>query len=339
MAGLPEVQKVRMAQLAAMDTPRETAPPAQANNGIAGMTPGQKPGQPSQEGAVNEEDFAVNRAEPGAGPSASGTEGEGKPAASGAHDYEAESRENYHKWKTVAGMYEKSKDDIAALREELKDLKESIKATPAPARAPAVVDNVPDEELTDQERATYENAFPVINKLSKRQSRQMMQEVIAPLQEKIKALEAGNTSVAQTIKDSDERAFYSTVQSKVPNMNTIINKPEWKEYLSQRVPYTEYNIGQALARAHEGRDLDRVAEIFNGFKPAGVEDINQMVTPSVGASATPASITVPKSNLRWSERTKASQDFRKGRISKERMAEITTIYDRAAQENRIDYNA
>lgn len=340
----PQVQKVKLDRMKA-EVGTDVKPPVQlpGPNAVASMTPGPVATTvpAGAESDMDESAFAVGHvpAEDGAvsdTPAPRREEG-------GRTNWEEESKENYHRWKTVAGMYEKAKDDLVSLKDEvrlLKDSLETMKKAPAPV-VPAAV-NLTEEELTSEETETYEKAFPVINKLSKKVAQQMINQVVAPMQEEIRSLKEGNSSVAQTIKDTDERTFYSNVVSRVPDMEKTIQLPEWKDYLSQRVPYTDYTRGQALIAAHGARNLDRVSEIFSGFKPGSPDSIDSLVTPAVNGSQNTAAILQSggkKPNLKFSERKKASEDMRKGRISKEQFEKIDSMYKRAESENRIDYKS
>lgn len=258
-------------------------------------------------------------------------------------DWQAEAKDLKQKWKSVSGMYERAKadkkdleDKIESLTNTVSELSKKLEVKPAP-KAPD-----PDEVITPEEETQYKDAFPVVRKLSKSVAREVLEQVVNPLKQEIADLKNQTATVSKNTAETDERVFYNNVRDRVKTMDTIIQDPKWQEYLNGRVPYTNNTVGQALVAAHNGRDMDRVVEIFEGFNKGAASNGNpleSMVTPTITPSGQPSSLPQPKPILKWSERQKASEDFRKGRMDRTKFDQITALYKEAEKDNRIDYKA
>lgn len=362
MAGLPSVQRVRLETLRAAEQPAPAIQSRPAATAVASMSPGPRlvPPATPPEAPIDESAFEVGTqsAQPGVGPSAAPAAApepvtpaptrelsEDDKRVEDEKRWKEASPELYHRYKTLAGVYERAKSDLAQLKTEMAELKGELKALreaprPAPVTSLPVVDT---DDLTPEQKATYEEAFPVINSLSAKNAKAVASEIVAPLLKRIEELEGKTEHVQVEIKDQGENAFVNNVRSRVKStgkdMDAIVRTPEWAKYMEQRVPYTSATVGQLLVAAHEARDLERVEEIFGGFNAPTKSDINELVTPAASGGAAPPTTPGAKKILAISKRRKASEDFRKKRISKEDFAQIEAMYKRAETEGRIDYNA
>lgn len=355
MAGLPSVQRVKLESLKAAEPPQVPTAPRPTPNAVASMSPGPRAPVEAPAAPLDEDAFVVGAqpAQPGVGPSATREEPSDPPPAPRELSPEEKRAEEekqwkeaspdlYHKYKTLAGVYERAKSDIVNLKTELADLKNEIQQLKqAPPPAPVVeLPNIPIAELTEEQRARYEDAFPVIETLSARQAKAVTEQIIAPLTKRLEALESSTERVGVEIKDERENAFVNNVRSRVTDMDKIVRTPEWQDYIAKKAPYTSSTIGNLLVAAHQARDLDTVAEIFAGFKRPANDDINDLITPTASGGAAPVNAQPPaKKILAISHRRKASEDFRKRRISKQDFDRIDAMYKKAESEGRIDYNA
>lgn len=144
MPGLPSVQQVKLAGLRSSEpAPVVVSTPSPKPSAIASFAPGQRSAPAAPEAPLNEDDYVVGAqpAQPGVGPSAAPPEpaapvevvapvaelSEEEKRAEKDKQWRESSPEMYHAYKTVAGMYERSKSDIITLKAELNNLKEEIK--------------------------------------------------------------------------------------------------------------------------------------------------------------------------------------------------------------------
>lgn len=242
-------------------------------------------------------------------------------------------------WQTLQGMNQKLEKDNTSLKEELDSLKTAVQELKNPAAKSMTPASDPQDDLTEEELATYKETFPVIEKVSKRQAKQLINSVVEPLLKKIQDLESNQTSVVKDLKTTNSTTFYNVVSSTVKDFSAIVADPKFKEYLGQRVPFADYTIGQALEANIEHRNLDRVVEIYSGFSKGNVvkPSISSMMSPNLGSSGATTIKQPPM--LKMSARKQANEDFRRGRIDKATMDNISNLYAKAEKENRIDFNS
>lgn len=263
-------------------------------------------------------------------------------SAAPAIDWEEEARKNEKRWHTLQGLYERERLEREALEARMNG------GHPLPAQAPAgQADDFlpvsfdlddPELELTDDEKTTYAESFSVIQKAAKREAMKLVKTAIEPLNREIQQLRGAS----RKIDDMTEKAFLASVRKSVGDLDNLTSSAAWKDHASSRVPFTGLTVGQALMQAHNARDLDRVTEIFDGFRSKASSNVVASLTaPAVaGATAIPRQANGNKApNLKWSERTNAHKAFVKGQISIERLHQIDALYKKADSEGRIDYNS
>lgn len=375
MAGLPQVQKVRMETLKAAEAAGQPAPvqtkPTGATAVVSMVPDGERPRPPGPKAptpaAIDPNDFAVDPqpAVPGAPPAAAGAAPEPvspepvAPAPRAGDDELPKPKEGtpeyayWLKWKTVAGMFERAKEDRRESQRQLDALTtrfdalsaklDEMRATPPPAPTPVATQPAPalDADLTEAERTTYADALPVIEKMASRIVAKALEDAGVPaLKTEVGEIRNSTGSLTRTQATLDENAFISRVRDRFPKMDAMVQEPEWKAYMERKVPYTPHTFGQTLVAAHNARDFERVVEIMEGYKPTPAPTIDDLATPARRADTIdPVATDRRKPTLKWSERVKASDDFKKGRITRERMDQINALYTEAEKEGRINMNA
>lgn len=351
-AKLPSVQRTKLDTFKAADAAGQPAPVQIKPSGataVVSMTPGPRASAPAAEAPpLDENEFAVEPVHAESGAPVSAPVAEDRREETEEERYQKWGRENpelYHRYKTAAGMYEKAKSDLQGVKSEalqtkmaLEKLQEEVTSLRAVKPVAAEPKKSLRELLTDEE-ANYETAVPVIEKLGRRIAEDEIESRLAPLRAELEELRTSNKTVTTTQKETDERAFVNNVRSRVKNFDAIVANPEWTAYVSTRVPYTDYTLGDMLTAAHQARSLDRVAEIFEGFKPASKDNLETLVTPTVSRTGTDPTRAPQKPILKWSERVKAGADFTKGRIPKDKFEQIAAMYKAAEAEGRIDMKA
>lgn len=219
---------------------------------------------------------------------------------------------------------------------------------PAPsAPADRVLSIDPGEvDLDDKEREDYGEAEGVIAKVAKREIANLLNPFIARLEARITQLETGVRTVTDKTVLNEEQSFIGKVREKVQDFDKIVRNPKWQEFMESKVPLTGLKFKDAIAQAHSSRQIAEVEAIFGEFKkryqedPARADGYNAVNTNSQGSGSEAAPNTSKtESKLPFSERRKASDDFLKGRITREQLDEIKEKY-RAAEENgNIDYDS
>lgn len=241
-----------------------------------------------------------------------------------------------NKFRSLQGVVENLEPQLRSEKElrskiehELQNLREAM---PRPEPVPD-----PSEELTEEEMRIYGESAPAVQKIARKVARGELSSALVDLRKEIADLKAANARVETGVATNEEQRFINEVKGSVKHFDGVIKSAEWQEYLKQKVPYTKSTIGQALQTAHEARDLDSVVEIFSGFKPSRAA-LESMKGPILGSGGTPVDINNrAKPMLKWSDRQKISEDFRKGRINREQRDHWDKLFKEAEAENRIDY--
>lgn len=218
-------------------------------------------------------------------------------------------------------------DRLSSLQQENEALRKRLETPAAPAQAPAQVI----EDLTDEEKQQYQQSLPVITKLAKK----LAAEQVSPLQEKVAELQTQLEKTTKNYESMSEASFIAELRKEIPDMQAKLENSKWREYVSSIIPRTNITIGDALLTNHKARNLKAIKEIFEGFA-VGVQNLAQQQVPGTARSASPPE---KKETLKWSDRAKLSEDFRKGRITKEKFDKLLAIYEKAEQEGRIDFSS
>ncbi len=369
MAGLPTMQKIKMEALRAAENngqPAVVPVKPKGPTAVVSMVPdGERPRPPGTTApapaAIDPNDFAVDPVPPAIetppAPSAAVPEpvipaprpGDDDPTVALPRPKEGTPEYAYWlKWKALAGMFERTRHENQQLQDSLNSLGtrfdavvaklDALAANPPPAPQPA---QSLDLTLTEIERDTYKDAIPVVEKLVKAA---LEQAGVSALKTEVSEIKANTGSLAKTQIIQDERAFFTALRAAIPNMDDMIAQGvkdgTWPEYMGKRVPYSGLTFREALMSAHERRDLEQVKEIISGYQPTPRPTIDELATPSRRAdNIDPVATAQRKPVLKWSERVKASSEFTKGRLSRERMDQINQLYTEAEKESRINYNA
>lgn len=323
MPGLPQAQLKRKAELKAqqppelqtpervmipIDVPGGQQPPANEGGDPANLPPENVEVQPNEEKPLSLED-----------------------------QWRIKSEQWETKFRSLQGVVENLEPQLRSEREMRnkleKELQELREAMPRPQPQPD-----PTIEFTEEEAKVYGDSAPVIEKVARKVARGEFSSALADLRKEIAALKEANSRVESGVASSEEQRFIQTVKQNVKNFDAIIKTSEWQDYLQRRVPYSKITIGQALQSAHDDRDLESIVEIFQGFKPTKAA-LELMKSPNLGAGELPSHASKQKPMLKWSDRQKISEDFRKGRITKEVRDQWDKAFKEAEAENRIDYKA
>lgn len=343
MAGLPSVQKLKRDRLRAEAQP--------SNNPIKVETTAVTiaPSNDAVENQIDENQFAVEKPVEIVNMPVVETQVKDtlkEPVVTETDDHwKTEAKEFEHKWKSVSGKYERLKYDYQNLEEEFKGLKSSVEELKNNVSTKKASMPDPEDELTAEEEEAYKSAGPFVNKLVSKKLREMKESVVEPLRREIAELKNNSAKFSEDLSKTTDGLFLSHVKSRIPDLDQICSKTNqnWQDFAQSKIPYTNATVYDALDYAHKNRDLDTVVEIIDSFKakfaPKSTNGLAALASPNLNSSAGTSALPKEKPMLKWSERKKASEDFRKGRINKQRLDQIDKIYKQAAEEKRINYEA
>jgi predicted nucleic acid-binding Zn-ribbon protein len=235
-----------------------------------------------------------------------------------------------------------AKDDgyakIEARLESLQNLLTALQTENAQLRArldkapesPAPIPEISQDELTPEERKAFSQSLPTIEKVA----RKLANEMTAPMRKQLSELQEKVQSAETSYANMSEEMFVAALEQSVPELRKKLASPNWKAYVNSKIPRTTITVGQALMTAHKGRDPKTIREIFDGFSLGTKQLSNQQVPGTVKSSDPPKA----KETLKFSDREKISQDFRKGRIDRKKFDELVAVYEKAAQEGRVNFD-
>lgn len=266
-------------------------------------------------------------------------------APSAEQDWRGEFDKAEQRYKSLQGMFtqksnenDQLRNDFVKMQEEVEKLKgELSRKVVAEKISPADLDNLPG--LTDEEQRVYAESAPVIAKLSRKEAVAVVQQIIQPLAQEIAELKRGQKEVGDRSTNTEEALFVRAVQGAIPNMADKVKHPDWGEFLAKKAPFSRATYRDLLQAAHHARDLDAVTEIFGAFAPATLGTSGAFSAPPNTTAGRMPTRAAAKPTLKLSERKKASDDFRMGRITYAKLQEIQKKFAEAEAEGRIDHHS
>lgn len=252
--------------------------------------------------------------------------------------WKAEAQKLEQRYKSLQGVIESLEPTLKKEKAERERLEKELQALREAMPPPVPIPN-PEEDLTEEELTTYGESQAVISKIARKIARGETSAAIKDLRAEIKELRESQNRVQTDLRTTSEEQFLSHVKSRISKFDDIVASDEWKAYIATKAPYSRNTVYDMLAKAHVDRDLDTIAEIFGGFKPSKAT-LAEMVSPSLTGGAAPIHTNgQQKPILKLSDRKKVSEDFVKGKITKEVRDQWDKLFKEAEAENRIDYNA
>jgi hypothetical protein len=238
------------------------------------------------------------------------------------------------------GLIRAKQEENSKLREDFIKMQEQIEELTRKKTVENVVASLPpDEDLTEEERSIYSAAIPAVQKLSRKEAKAIAMQIVQPLLDQIEDLKRNNQKVGEHAAQTSDQLFAQAVQSAVPDMGAKMAHPEWKNFLEKRAPYTRKAYRELIIEAHQARDLEAMKEIFAAFVIDKPTMSGALGAPNATTASRPPNTPQKKPILKASDRKAASENFRKGRISFEKLKQIQKDFAEAEAEGRVDYNS
>jgi hypothetical protein len=205
----------------------------------------------------------------------------------------------------------------------------------------AAFDAAQSQTLTQEEATDYAEAESAISKMATKAVLGVIRKPLEDIVARLATLEGNVKQTAEGVQRTASDTFLGTVKSTVKDFDVLVNKPEWMQFMEQDVPFAGIKFKEALRNAHNGRQLDKIVEIFDKFRGGAVQPVNTSgynAAPVNSGASTPPPAQAAQEMLPFSERKQASDDYLKGRITKEALDEISQRYNEAQAKGLIDYN-
>lgn len=240
------------------------------------------------------------------------------------------------KVKTAEGRASAVADRVKELEARLTELAQSNKATAT--ETPQTVVEQPTIQFTEDELKDFGDSKEFISKVARSEINAALQEINL----RLKALEGEVKGVATTAAEAGQNTFLAQLRGKVPDLDSIIAHKNWADFLDAVDPMTGLTYEQLLQAAVQNKRLDPAANIYGAFKtkymgatPAS-SGAYAGVNPT-GAVSTPIEKPV-QGKLKVSDRKKASEDYRKGKITWDKLQEVNKAFDEADAKGNVDYS-
>lgn len=343
---IPSALKRKRAELEAQQTPPAPAP-------VAGDTvspPAPSPTPTATPASLDESQFTV--------PTGQGTDSRleraVEAAAADGPPTVDDDKGMQHKLRTMQGMLkargqelETAKDQLVTVTRAMAELTkrlERIESTPpTPPQKPAAPVSL-DGELTPEELQTFQKSLPTIQKIAAAAVRQ----AITPLVERIAQIESGTQAIRGEVETTRQMTYQERLRSEIPDLEEQMAEPEFELFLAR--PASQYDpsitVRDVLADAHRSQNVQTIKRVVAEYRkqnapPPAVNADPALFQRPVGSSPqpVPSRPLAKPAMLAWSKRVAAGDQLRRGKISQTEFASIKALFDRAAAENRVDYNA
>lgn len=224
------------------------------------------------------------------------------------------------------------------LSRRLTELEAAAKAVPVPAAPAAPI--VTDVDFTPEELESYAESESFIAKVVRKE----LAKILPSITSQIKAVEDTAKGAASTVAAQSTRGFFADVKAKVPNLDTIIKHKHWADFLDAVEPLSGATYQQLIQSNVANQRADQLVNIYKTFASKyGVDDGPtssgyEGAVPSGGAVTPPLEPPKP-GKLKMSDRKKASEDYRKNRITWAQLEEVNKKFEEADKIGNVDYNA
>lgn len=241
--------------------------------------------------------------------------------------------------RTADARAEAQADRNEELARRLTELEAAAKAVPVPADPAAPI--VPDVEFTPEELESYAESEGFIAKVVRKE----LAKILPTITNQIKAVEDTARGVASTVATQTTRGFFAEVKSKVPNLDALIKHKHWADFLDAVEPLSGATYQQLIQHNVSNQRVDQLVNIYKTFATKyGVEETVTTTSGYEGAVPSGGAVTPPlepqkPTKLKASDRKKASEDYRKGRITWAQLEEVNKKFEEADKLGNVDYNA
>lgn len=247
-------------------------------------------------------------------------------------------------------------DRMAELTQRLTELEKGDKpssntpaATPSASATPAApVMDTSAIQFSDDENNQYGDSRPYIEKVVDLRLADQLNKLVPGLRQMVEEAKQTATTAVTTVHQQQTRGFLADVKGKVPDMAQLISHKHWGDFLAETNDFAGATYDQLLAHNVRNQNLTGVVKIYDAFreKYVGASQQQQQQTNAGYAGAAPqgGAAQAPQqqpqvAKLKVSDRKKASEDYRKGKITWDQLQEVNKRFDDAEKAGNVDYTA
>lgn len=211
-------------------------------------------------------------------------------------------------------------------------------------RGPAPLFDPSEIQLTDDEINLYgKDATAYAEKIAKRVMQQVHEKAILPLQQQLyQQQQALNQSRVDSATQQSQLLF-QRVQAAVPELPRITQSQEWRDYLNTPAPGTGGAVAMRTLLETNIRqgNFDGIKEIVDIYLDRSKQSgLQSQVSPGRSQVSTPPSTLATRKpkQLAYSKFLSAKNQYVSGLMSYDEFSRIEAVYDKAAVEDRINYD-
>jgi hypothetical protein len=218
----------------------------------------------------------------------------------------------------------------------------SPSAPAAPASAPTAVD-VSGITFTEEENTQFGESREFIAKVARAEAARIVNELLPGITAQINEAKQAATGAVTTVQTNEARVFHGHVMSRVKDLGTLIKDKNWDAFLDSIEPFSGATFDVLLAHNVKNKNLDAVVNIYDAFRTKYIAPLPSSAgytgaAPSASGTVEPPP---PPSNekLKISDRKKASDDYKKNRITYDQLQEVDKKFKEADKLGNVDYSA
>ncbi len=227
----------------------------------------------------------------------------------------------------------------------LTELEKASKSVPAATPTPALQEET--VTFTEEEEKDFGDSREFITKVVKNEVNKALRSIndlVTELRGEIGSAKTLATTANTTVVQSAERRFFAQVKESVPNLDAIVKHKNWSDFLDHTDELSGATYHQLLGHNIKNENLNAVKKIYQKFSDQYLVGSDTTVqagyaggAPSGGAVQTPV-VSGAAVKLKQSDRRKASEDYRKGKITWDNLQEVSKKFDEAEKSGNIEYD-
>lgn len=195
-----------------------------------------------------------------------------------------------------------------------------------------------DLALLPEEETTFGESKSFVIKLVRAEFARLLKIYDAQISPRIAEAQSMAGEASKRVVATAQKGFTSRVRADVPDVDKLVGHANFKDFLESVVPMTSMTYNTALNQAHSAENLQAAVEIFNAFRTKyGVKKPSKSgyagANPDSAAAPEPAK---PGNKHSMKERAKKSEDYRKGRLSKDEFDAYKVKFDEAHAAGLVD---
>lgn len=208
------------------------------------------------------------------------------------------------------------------------------------ARLAQVLPDAQAPTLTDEERATFQQSLPMIERMAayhaQRQTAQL-RDTFRDVLLRNAELEDQIAEVRTTTQADPRQQLDLMVRAQIPDIDATLGDKDWTAFRDQVIPALGMTAGQVIQHHYQSGNAQGVVQVINSFRNRKKTTRTESPTPVPSASG-PSSRPTGGKMLRYSELNEAYARNQAGTLAYDKLQVIVNKFEDAAARGRVDYD-